>query len=87
MRLVLLALIPTVAPLLRLVFFIVVIALTFFGAVQVPGLATIRPLRDPLVHLYLRTTLFPVLPNIGVAPSSTSFSIIISRNLFIFAFS
>jgi len=52
--------------------FIFWLARTFLGAVHVVGLATILPFRVPLVHLYLRTVLPPLRPNIGVAPSVTS---------------
>ena len=38
--------------------------LTFFGAEQVLGLLTIRPLRAPVVHLNLRTILLPLRPAI-----------------------
>jgi len=59
-------------PLLRLVFFSVFDALTFLGALQVAGFATIRPLREPLVQRYLRTVLLPLLPKIVVTPSVIS---------------
>ena len=70
---------PMVEPFLRLVCLSVFDAFMFLGALHVAGFATIRPLRVPLVQRYLRTVLFPLLPNIVATPSSI-LSLYKSRN-------
>jgi len=44
----------------------------FTGAVQVLGLATTLPFRDPVVQRYLRTAWPPLLPQTVVADSTSS---------------
>jgi len=55
----------------------------FRGALQVLGFATVLPFREPVVQRYLRTSLFPVRPATGMAPSNSSLRNIISCPLLI----
>ena len=57
---------------LRFVFLSVILAFWLIGALHVAAFATILPLRCPLVHLYLRTCLLPLLPQIARTASSSS---------------
>jgi hypothetical protein len=52
--------------------FIFWLRLALRGAVHVEGFATILPLREPDVHLYLRTVLLPLRPNTVATPSVIS---------------
>lgn len=70
-------LMSVVLPLLLLVFFSVLLAFMFLGALQVAALATTRPFLEPLVQRYLRTVwpLVPLplpCPNTVVTPSQRS---------------
>jgi len=70
------------ADFLAFVRFNVVAAFTLVGAEHVDALATTRPLRLPVVQRYLRVVLFPLLANVGTAPSINCLkNIIVSYSL------